>query len=338
MTTMRNSIAPHVRTEQTSRHMISDVLLACAALCIFSIFNYGSRPIWIVLLSMLSAIASEALCCLIRRHNLQSLLDGSAAVTGAIIGLVMSPMVAYWVPMIGSALAIMLAKAPFGGYGRNVFNPAAVGIAILSYCAPSQLFTYPAIGAGMQLPLTMTLTENEVALGTSIAAQIRAGATPTVNRLHLLLGDFVGPIGATATIVLLACAAYFIFRRTASAWTILPYLITCSIIAWFTPCAGLDQLHSTAAQLCAGYILFTGVFLLNDPVTTPRFWLGRVVYGILAGALVMLLQRVGRVEAGCCFAILIVNALSPIIDRWSYYAFRHISRLVRIRQEVKAHE
>ncbi len=335
---MNNALAPHLRTEQKSVHMAYDVLIIAAVLCVFSVFNYGLRPVLIVLFSMLAAIVSEAVCCLIRRKPLRTLRDGSAAITGAIIGLVMSPMVAYWVPMVGAAFAVIVVKAPFGGYGRNVFNPAAAGIAILSYCTPRRLFTYPAIGAGMQLPLTMEIASDEVAIGTSLAAQIRAGATPTVNRLHLLLGDFVGPIGATATLVLLACAAYLIIRRSASAWTILPYLITCTIIAWFTPCTGLGILHSTAAQLCAGYVLFTGVFLLNDPVTTPRFWLGRVIYGVLTGALVMLLQRVGRVEAGSCFAILIMNTLSPIIDRWSYYGWRNINRLLRIRREVKAHE
>ncbi len=335
---MNKTLAPHIRTEQKDKHMILDVLIAGMMLCIFSVFNYGSRPIWIVLLSMLSALICEAACCLMRRKPLATLLDGSAAVTGMLIGLVMSPMVAYWVPMLGSAFAILVVKAPFGGYGRNVFNPAAAGMAIIAYCFPARMFTYPAIGAGMQLPLAAELTASDVALGTSLAAQIRAGAMPTVNRLHLLLGDFVGPIGTTATLVLLACAAYFIIRRTASAWTILPYIATCSIIAWFTPCAGLDILHSTAAQLCAGYVLFTGVFLLNDPVTTPRFWGGRVLYGVLAGALVMLLQRVGRFEAGSCFAILIMNALSPIIDRWSYYGWRNLTRILRIRREVKAHE
>lgn len=335
---MTNNLAPHIRTEQKSRHMMLDVLIAACVLCVFSVFNYGLRPVYIVLCSILAAVVSEALCCLVRRKALRTLLDGSAVVTGAIIGLVMSPMVAYWVPMVGSAFAIIVAKAPFGGYGRNVFNPAAAGIAILSYCTPTRLFTYPAVGAGMQLPLTMEIGAEDVAIGTSLAAQIRSGATPTVNRLHLLLGDFVGPIGATAAIILFACAAYFIFRRSASAWTILPYFITVAIIAWFTPCTGLEIFHSTAAQLCAGYVLFTGVFLLNDPVTTPRFWLGRVIYGILTGALVMLLQRVGRVEAGSCFAILIMNALSPIIDRWSYYGWRNITRLLRIRREVRAHE
>ncbi len=335
---MNNSLAPHLRTEQKSVHMVYDVLVITLFLCVFSVFNYGLRPVLIVLFSMLAAIVGEAVCCLIRHKPLRTLYDGSAAITGAIIGLVMSPMVAYWVPMVGAAFAIVVAKAPFGGYGRNVFNPAAVGIAMLSYCTPRRLFTYPAIGAGMHLPLSMEIGTEEVAIGTSLAAQIRAGATPTVNRLHLLLGDFVGPIGATATIVLLACAAYLIIRRSASAWTILSYLFTCTVIAWFTPCAGLGILHSTIAQLCAGYVLFTGIFLLNDPVTTPRFWLGRVIYGVLTGALVMLLQRVGRVEAGSCFAILIMNTFSPIIDRWSYYGWRNIQRMLRIRREVKAHE
>lgn len=335
---MNNNLAPHIRTEQKSVHMTLDVLIAAAVLCVFSVFNYGIRPVYIVLLSMASAMVSEGICCLLRRRPLSTLRDGSAAVTGVIIGLVMSPMVAYWVPMVGSAFAIFVVKAPFGGYGRNVFNPAAAGIAILSYCTPLRLFTYPAIGADMRLPTAMNITAEEVSIGTSLAAQIRAGATPTVNRLHLLLGDFVGPVGATATLILLACAAYFIIRRTASAWTILPYLVTCTVIAWFSPCTGLGILHSTMAQLCAGYVLFTGVFLLNDPVTAPRFWLGRVIYGVLAGILVMLLQKVGNMEAGSCFAILIVNALSPIIDRWSYYGWRNVNRLLRIRREVKAHE
>ncbi|MBQ4612419.1 MAG: RnfABCDGE type electron transport complex subunit D [Clostridia bacterium] len=335
---MNNNPAPHIRTEQKSRHMIMDVLIAASVLYVFSVFNYGMRPVYIGLLSILSSVTCEAICCLIRRRSLRTLLDGSAAVTGALIGLVMSPMVAYWVPMVGSAFAVLVVKAPFGGYGRNVFNPAAAGIALLSYCTPQRMFTYPAIGAGMQLPLDMELTAQDASVGTSLAAQIRDGATPTVNRLHLLLGDFVGPIGATATVILLACAAYFIIRRTASAWTILPYLITCVLCAWCTPCTGLDTLHSILAQMCAGYVLFAGVFLLNDPVTAPRFWLGRILYGVFAGALTMLLQQVGRMEAGSCFAILIVNALSPIIDRWSYYGWRNITRLLRIRREVKAHE
>ena len=333
---MNNRLAPHIRTEARPWQMSLDVLIAAAVLCIFSAVNYGMRPIVLVLLSMLSAIVTEAVCTLVRRRSLRVLGDGSAAVTGAIIGMVMSPMTSYWVPMLGAAFAILVAKAPFGGYGRNVFNPAAAGIAVVSYCFPSRVFTYPVLPTTTKLPLTMSVPATQV-VETSLAAQLRAGATPSVTRIQLLLGDFVGPIGGTATLILLACAAYLLFRRSASPWLVLPYLLTCAVLAWAIPCTGVGREIGTVAQLCSGYILFTGVFLLNDPVTTPRYWVGRIVYGVLAAMLVMLLQRIGRVEAGSCFAILIMNTLSPMIDRWCWHCADYLSRRRRVRQEVHFH-
>ena len=104
---MNERLAPHARTEATSSAMIRDVLLLSFVLCGFSTVSYGLRPMLVVLLSVLAAMVSETVCCLIRRRPLNTLLDGSAAVTGAIIGLVMSPMVDYWVPMLGAAFGLL---------------------------------------------------------------------------------------------------------------------------------------------------------------------------------------------------------------------------------------
>lgn len=334
---MNERLAPHMHTGAKPRHMIMDVLLLCVVLCAFSVVSYGMRPVLVMGSGMLAAIISETVCCLVRRRSLAALLDGSAAVTGAIIGLVMSPMVDYWVPMLGAAFAIIVAKAPFGGYGRNVFNPAAAGIAILAYCFPTRLFTYPAITT-VSLPLDMHLPVESIITETSLAAQLRQGATPTIPRMHLLIGDFAGPIGATAILLLLAGGAYLLFRGTVSGYVVIPYLITCVVVAWLFPSAGVGRTYGTVAQLCSGYVLFTGVFLLNDPVTTPRFWLGRIFYGFFAGILVITLQLIGRVEAGSCFAILIMNVVSPIIDRWSWHSWHRLTRRLRVRREVKTHE
>lgn len=328
--------APHVCTEARTYHMMLDMLVVSVPLCAYSAVNYGWRPVWIVLLSALAAVVSEWLCCLIQRKPIRTLLNGSAAVTGTIIGLLMSPMVDYWVPVLGSAFAIIVAKAPFGGYGRNVYNPAAAGLAVLTYCFPTRMFTYPAVTA-VDLPITMSVGD-AVVTAPSLAAQLRAGGAPTATFLQMLLGDFAGPIGATAILVLLACGGYLIIRRTASAWTVLPYLAICTLIAVANPVSGVNLFMGVAAQLSSGYVLFAAVFLLNDPVTTPRFWLGRVVYGVATGALVMLLQHVGRAEAGTCFAILIMNALAPIIDRWTWHGWHYLNRWRRVQQEVKAHE
>lgn len=334
---MNKLLAPHVRTEARSRSMLNDVLLAALVLCVFSVVNYGFRPAILLVLTVLSAIFTECICLLFQRKSAKAALDGSAAVTGAIVALVMPPSVSYWVPMLGACFAILVAKAPFGGYGRNVFNPAAAGIAVLSYCFPKRVFAYSALSAADKLPLSWEIAPAQLVTETSLAAQLRSGATPTVTRMQLLLGDFAGPIGATATLILLACAAYLLCRRSASAYLMIPYLITCCVLAWLFPYTGTGRVYGAMVQMCSGYVLFTGVFLLNDPVTTPRFRLGRIFYGVFTGMLVMLLQHIGRVEAGSCFAILIMNVLAPMIDRWSWHVWRYITRRLRIRREVQAH-
>lgn len=334
---MSKILAPHIRTEHHSGHMMLDVLLAAIPLSVFSYVNYGLRPILILLVSVATAIACELICCIVRHRKLSTVADGSAAVTGLLIGLLMSPAVDFWVPMLGVAFAIFVVKAPFGGYGRNVFNPAAAGMAVITFCFPQRMFTYPAVASSADLPLSIPRGTDAVITAPSLAAQLQAGAVPTPTRMQLLLGDFAGPIGATATLILVAFLLYLMFRRTVSPWTVVPYFVTCALLAWLFPLPHMDRLFNVMVQLCAGYVLFTGVFLLNDPVTTPRFWLGRMWYGILAAIFVMLLQRIGRAEAGSCFAILMVNALSPIIDRWSWHLVRFLSKRRRIRQEVKAH-
>ncbi len=333
---MSERIAPHIRTDARAWQMTLDVLIAGLVLCIFSAVNYGPRPLLLVLFSMLSAIAAEAVCTLLRRRSLRVLLDGSAAVTGMLVGLAMSPMTDHWVPMLGSAFAIVVAKAPFGGYGRNVFDPAAAGIAVVSFCFPPRVFTYPVPSALTRLPLMAGSTAGQVA-ESSLAAQLRAGATPNVTRMQLLLGDLAGPIGGTATLILLACALYLMIRRTASPWLILPYIGTFALLAWLFPCAGVDRNFGVLAQLCSGYVLFTGVFLLCDPVTAPRYRIARAVYAVMTAALVLLLQRIGRLEAGSCFAIMIMNTLSPIVDRWCWHIKEFFVSRRRARQEVRYH-
>lgn len=344
---MSAPLAPYVRDENKSYHMTRDVLLAAIPLCAFSVVNYGPRPLWIVLCSMLAAIVSEMICCLLRHKSVRTLFDSSAAVTGVIIGLLMSPMVSYWVPMVGSAFAVFVAKAPFGGYGRNMFNPAAAGIAFLSYVTPRRMFTYPAINPAAALPTGMDIPFGTVVSGTSLLGHLRAGDAPTVDRMQLLIGEFSGPIGATAVLILLACAAFLIFRRAASPVLTLSYIGTCVLIAWMFPAQGFDKFTGIIAQLGAGYTLFTGVFLLNDPVTAPRYWIARVFYGSFTAMLVMLLQHIGRTFPengilyaipGGCFAILLMNAIAPIIDRWTWHIVHRLRRLFRVRGEVSAHE
>lgn len=334
---MNNITRPYLRTEARTGRMIFDMILAATVLGIFSAVTYGLRPLFILAISLITALICEAVCCLIGRRPLRMVLDGTAAVTGLTVGLLMSPIVDTWVPMVGTAFAIIVAKAPFGGTGRNVFNPAAAGVALLTYCFPSQMFTYPAIQNQPHLPMAMTLDKAELVTEVSLAGQLKTGAVPPIDHLNILLGNFTGPIGATAFLILIMLVCYLMVRRTVSPWVVLPYFATCALIAWVLPVSGMNPINSFLLQLGSGYILFAGVFLFNDPVTAPRFWLGRLIYGILSAGLVMLLQRVGRFEAGTCFAVMLMNAFAPIIDRWSWHGWYALTHK-RHREEVTANE
>lgn len=321
--TCNTTPAPFLRRAERMSHMTADMLIALAALCIFSAFYYGVRPLLLVLIGMVTAMVCEAVSCLLLRRK-PTLADGTAAVTGALIGLVMSPLSPYWLPMVAAGFAVLVAKMPFGGTGRNVFNPAAAGIAVVTLCYAHRMFTYPDPSNGTSLPLTGELAEITTEL--SPAHLIATGGNPQYPWYSLLAGDFAGPIGATAILLLLACMVYLFVRRTASPLIVLPYLAVCALLAAVFPRAGGDLASGVALELCSGYLLFGGIFLLTDPVTAPRFWLARIVYGALAGVLVMTLRHVGRFEEGVCFAILLVNAISPTLDRLCWRAVHALTR------------
>ena len=309
--------APHLRRAERASMLNADVIIALVPLCIFSSVYYGLRPVLLVLTGMLSSVLCETLCCLFMKRR-PTVSDGSAAVTGALVGLLVSPLSPYWLPAAGAVFAILVVKMPMGGSGRNLFNPAAAGLAAITLCFPGYLFTYPDPGLGSPLPLASKII-NMISQSASPAAQLEKGGQTLYTSTILLLGDFPGPIGATAIAILLACGLFLYTRRTISALITLPYLATCAILASVFPRVSGGTAGSVMVELCSGYLLFCGIFLLNDPVTAPRHWLGRIAYGVLAGLLVMLMRYFGRFEEGACFAVLLANAFATTLDRLGWY-------------------
>ena len=320
---LKMGLAPHIRRTDKASHMSMDVLITLIPLCVFSTVYYGIRPVLLVLTGMVTAILCETICCLLMRR-VPTVTDGTAAVTGGLVGALMSPISPYWLPAAAAVFAIVAVKMPFGGTGRNVFNPAAAGIAVVTLCFDKQLFTYPDPQLNKLISLDMV---PQVVSEKSIAAQLHSGGASVYNFITLMLGDFPGPICATAIIVLVACALYLFYRRSASPLITLPYLAVCAACAILYPRITGNWQQSVLLELCSGYLLFCGIFLLNDPVTAPRFWLGRIAYGLFAGILVMSLRYYGRFEAGACFAVLLVNAFAPMIDRGCW----HLDRTLRTR-------
>lgn len=314
--------APHIRDVRSPFYATGGVLLCLAPLTLFSCLYYGFRPMMLVLIGMFSAMATELLCC-IAAHRRPTLSDGSAAVTGALIGAFMSPLSHWWVPIMGSAFAIGVAKMPFGGVGHNIFNPAAAGMAFCAVCFDRSLFIYPDPMQSEALPL---FTNDGVWTAVSPMEQLRSGGNTSVDIVSLLSGDFPGPIGSAGVLILLASAVFLFTRRSASPMVFFSYLATCALGAALFPRAEIGGVVSMQLELCTGLLLFTGVFLLGDPVTAPRFWLARLVYGIGAGALVIALRWYGRFECSEFFAVLLVNSFSPLLDRTCWSLVQRVKR------------
>lgn len=322
---LKPSIAPHLRRTERPFTQAGGVLLCLTPLVAFSCLYYGVRPLLLVLIGMVTAVLIELLCSAFR-HKRPAINDGTSAVTGALIGSMMSPLAPFWVPIMGAAFAIGVAKMPFGGTGRNVFNPAAAGMAFCAICFPTRLFIYPDPSVQQMLPLWDT---SSVITALSPAAQLSNSGTTSFGWISLLSGNFPGPIGSAGIIVLVACALFLNVRGSSSPLITLPYLAVCAVIAALFPRANIAASSSVALELCTGLLLFTGVFLLCDPVTAPRHWLARIVYGCLAGILVMVLRHYGRFE--CCefFAVLLANAFSPLLDRSCWRLTRFLSEVMK---------
>lgn len=309
--------APLLRHPEKASHMCWDVLIPLVPLTVYSCVYYGLRPLYVMLISIVSAMVFEVLGYATQMKR-APLSDGTAAVTGGIIGLVMSPIVPYWVPIVATGFAIWFVKLPFGGRGHNLFNPAAGGLAFVTVCFPTQMFTYPD-------PERSIADMSNLITQTSPAALIQAGGTPNYSPMDIMLSNFPSPIGSVL-IILGACILYLFVRRSSSPWIVLPFLFTCALSAVLFPRVSGGAARSVLLELCSGYLMLTATFLIADPVTAPRHWLARVLYGVLAGILVMQLRYVGKFEEGACFAVLLCNLFADALDRGCWSVCYHLRR------------
>lgn len=315
--------APQLRHPEKASHMCWDALIPLVPLTVYSCVYYGLRPLYVMLISVAAAMFFEFLGYASRMKR-APLSDGTAAVTGGIIGLVMSPIVPYWVPVIAAGVAILFIKLPFGGRGHNIFNPAAGGIAVMTVCFPTQMFTYPN-------PERSIADMSNIVTQTSPAALIQAGGTPDYSVMDVMLSNFPSPIGSVM-IILAACILYLFVRRVSSPCVVVSFLATCALAAVLFPRVSGGAARSVLLELCSGYLMLAAVYLVADPVTAPRHWLARVLYGVMAGVLVMLLRHVGQYEEGACFAVLLCNLFADALDRGCWRLCYHLRRLVQQRK------
>ena len=293
------STGPHLRSRQDTPSLMRDVLIALCPAVAASLYFYGWTALWILLVSTACAVLSEFVWQKLMKKPIR-LNDCSAAVTGLLIGLNMPATVPVWVPAIGSVFAIIIVKQLFGGIGHNFLNPALAARAVLLTSWPSYM-TKALVPART---LTFGLLESGVD-GITAATPLVA---PVADIRNLLLGNIAGAIGETCKIAILLGLIYLLIRGVIR-WQIPVCMLgTVALMSWIL---GKDPLTA----VLSGGVLFGAVFMATDYVTTPMLKVGQAIFAVGAGILVVLIRSYGNYPEGVTYAILIMNIVTPLIDR-----------------------
>lgn len=283
-------------------------------------FLYGARPAVLCIVAAATAMLCDHLVSWLRSHP-HDRMENSSIPAALVLVLLLPATVHYYVVIVSVAVATLLGKHAFGGYGHYPFNPAAFGYAVAAVSWPGEVFLYPAPFTSIGVFDTSGATLLE-----SASQALRAGGVPNIDLLSLVLGNYAGPIGATSVLILIACAMYLWMRRCITLSIPFGFLLACALVAFFYPrvnTLGLEppwlyldiRLLSLQYELLSGALLFAAVFLINEPVTRPKNKRAHFAYGMLLGFMAMMFRYFGSYDTGVCFAVLAVNALSGPLDR-----------------------
>lgn len=309
---LKKALPPFSRTFDSVGNMMASVLVPLLLLLVIPVFHYGWRPAVMAGAAMLACALSEILFCLLFRREIR-VLDCSALVTGILIAELLPVNIPLQVLLIACVFAIFVVKMPFGGTGHTPFNPAAAGIAFVTLCFPTAVFSYkdPRV-AEIMPPFSANV---EVATAQSPAALLKMGARPSLLWEEMITGKMAGPMGTTAAVVILAAALFLLFRRLARVEAMASFVAVAVLLAAIFPRGQMGRLGSVAFEVLSGSLIFCAVFLIAEPATSPKLPLARCLYGFLGGLFLMLFRYFGAFEQGGCFAVLLVNALSAPLDQ-----------------------
>ncbi|MEG1548410.1 MAG: RnfABCDGE type electron transport complex subunit D [Clostridia bacterium] len=287
------STAPHIRCPENTTRLMGDVIIALLPATIAGVYYFGMGAAAVIAISIASAVLFEFLWQKLTKQAVR-IGDLSAVVTGLILGLNLPPTSPWWMPIIGSGIAIVLVKQLFGGIGDNFLNPALAARAVL-------LTSWPVRMTSFVLP-TKLQTVDAVASATPLAGY-------PATTMDLLLGNVPGSIGEVCKAAILLGFIYMLIRHVI-AWRI-PVIMVASY-ALFALIFGNDVL----VGVLSGGLLFGAVFMATDYTTSPMTQRGQYIYAAGCGLLVAVIRNFGSYPEGVTYAILIMNITTPLIDKY----------------------
>jgi len=291
--------APHLRSEDNVRKIMLDVLIALSPAAVWAVVSFGLKALALILVCTLGAEALEFIVMRFVRQKKSFRPDLSGSVTGLLLALNLSVSVEWWQALIGVFVAIVIAKAVFGGLGKNFFNPALVGRVFLLISFPVQMTTW-------FNPFDMQTTATPMAI-------LKQGAPRVFSLQEMFLGTIPGSIGEVSALLLLLGFGWLLLRKRVAPFIPIAYVGTVAIMASIfyavNPGFGSPLYH-----IFGGGLMLGALFMATDMVTSPMSIKGHIIFGIGCGAVTMIIRLFGGYPEGVSFAILVMNAFVPLID------------------------
>lgn len=309
------SSSPHVYTGVSPRKIMLAVLISLTPTTIYGVVLYGLPALLVIIVSIVTAVASEAAFRYVTRQDLR-IGDLSAVVTGLLVALISPPSIPLWMVALGSFAAIVLAKEFFGGLGANPFNPALIGRAILLMSFPAAMTSWHVPFKGISDATTGATPLNILKLGGSVA-DVGAGFVEnglavasdySATLWTLFLGNRAGCIGESSILFILIGFVFLLATRVIVFITPVAMVASAFIASW---ALGMDPVFG----VLSGGLLFGAVFMATDYSSSPLTPLGKAIFGAGAGLVTVIIRRFGGYPEGVTYGILMMNAVAPFMDK-----------------------
>lgn len=296
------SPAPHIKSSLTTRKIMYLVILSLLPAGAAGVYIFGLSSLKIILISMASCFLCELLFLKLRNKDPKIVLDGSALLTGLLLAYNLPPEIPFWIPIVGGAVSIILGKQIFGGLGHNIFNPALVGRVFLQ----------------ISWPVYMTTWKNPrwVPDAVSTATPLAGENTTSFTYMDLFLGNHGGCIGEVCILMLLLGALFLLLTKIISLHIPVSFIGTVILLTWIFGGEGFFK-GDFIFHLFTGGLVLGAFFMATDYVTGPLTKTGKLIFGIGCGVLTVIIRLKGSYPEGVSYAILFMNAMAPLIDRYT---------------------
>ncbi|MBE6700584.1 MAG: RnfABCDGE type electron transport complex subunit D [Ruminococcaceae bacterium] len=309
---LKVSASPHIRHEDTTRVLMSDVILAMIPLFIWGAYIFGPRVITVTAISVISCVLFEYIFNLIVKKPC-TVGDMSAVVSGMLLAFNLPATIPLWIPVIGALFAMVIVKGIFGGIGKNIMNPVLAARVFLFASWPGHMTNYsePLV----RLSFFDKITEADAVSSATSLTVLKGGELPDVSVFDMFIGNMAGCIGEISALLIIAGGIYLLVRKVITWHIPVSFVLTVALITFVFAPDNVSSLNFMLSEILSGGLMIGAFFMATDYVTSPVTPLGRIIYGIGCGALTVFIRFFGGYPEGVSFAILIMNLFVWYLDR-----------------------